>query len=90
MNLTNYVDNNNLHVLYYAANHKSARDFLAILCTTSQAYSERQNYHISRNITATDLMIHPDLHSIEVSLDLSLKYHYMPNFFAITVIHIFW
>lgn len=65
MNLTNYMDNN-LHVLYYAADEKIAKDFLVTLYTTGQAYSERRNYHISKNVPATDLMVHPDLHSIEV------------------------
>lgn len=65
MNLTNYMDNN-LHVLYYAADKKIAKDFLVTLYTTGQTYSERQNYHVSKNIPATDVMIHPDLHSIEV------------------------
>jgi len=65
MNLTNYMDNN-LHVLYYAADEKIARDFLVTLYTTGQAYSERHNYHVSKNIPARDIMIHPDLHSIEV------------------------
>ncbi|KAM0731504.1 Phospholipid-transporting ATPase ABCA3 [Formica fusca] len=64
MNLTNYMDNN-LHVLYYATNEKIAKDFLVTLYTTGQAYSERHNYHISKNVPATDIMIHPDLHSIE-------------------------
>lgn len=67
MNLTSYIDNNNFHVLYYAADVKSVKDFLVTLYITSRAYSERHNYHISKNIPATDLMIHPDLHSIEVS-----------------------
>ncbi|XP_014486242.1 PREDICTED: ATP-binding cassette sub-family A member 2-like [Dinoponera quadriceps] len=65
MNLTNYVHINDFHVLYYAAADKLAKDFLVTLYTTGQSYSDRHNYHISRNITATDLMIHPDLHSIE-------------------------
>ncbi|XP_072764356.1 phospholipid-transporting ATPase ABCA3-like [Anoplolepis gracilipes] len=64
MNLTNYMDNN-FHVLYYAADEKIVKDFLVTLYTTGQAYSERHNYHISKNIPATDLMISPDLHSIE-------------------------
>ncbi|XP_032670360.1 ATP-binding cassette sub-family A member 3-like [Odontomachus brunneus] len=66
MNLTNYVHTNDLHVLYYAAADKSSRDFLVALYTTGQSYSDRHNYHVSKNTTATDLMIHPDLHSIEV------------------------
>lgn len=65
MNLTKYIDNN-LHVLYYAADDKLAKDFLVTLYTTSQAYSERHNYHISKHIAATDIIVHPDLHSIEV------------------------
>lgn len=65
MNLTNHMDNN-LHVLYYAADEKIARDFLVTLYTTGQAYSERHNYHVSKNTPARDIMIHPDLHSIEV------------------------
>ncbi|XP_018368842.1 PREDICTED: ATP-binding cassette sub-family A member 2-like [Trachymyrmex cornetzi] len=64
MNLTSYMDNN-FHVLYYAADDKSIKDFLATLYVTSQTYSERHNYHISKNIPATDLMVQPDLHSIE-------------------------
>lgn len=67
MNLTSYVDNNNFHVLYYAADDKSVKDFLDILYVTSQAYSQKRNYHISKNIPTTDLMIHPNLQSIEVS-----------------------
>lgn len=67
MNLTNYIDDNNFHVLYYAADNKSMKDFLVTLYITGQAYSERHNYHISKNIPATDIMIHPDLYSIEVS-----------------------
>lgn len=66
MNLTNYIHTNDLHVLYYAAADKSARDFLVALYTTGQSYSDRHNYHVSKNTTAMDLMIHPDLHSIEV------------------------
>lgn len=65
MNLTNYMDNN-VHVLYYAADN-SLKDFLITLYTTGKAYSEKLNYHISKNISATDLMVHSDLHSIEVS-----------------------
>ncbi|XP_071572404.1 phospholipid-transporting ATPase ABCA3-like [Temnothorax nylanderi] len=64
MNLTSYMDNN-FHVLYYSADEKSMKDFLITLYITGQAYSERHNYHISKNIPATDLMVHPDLHSIE-------------------------
>ncbi|XP_025073393.1 ATP-binding cassette sub-family A member 2-like [Pogonomyrmex barbatus] len=64
MNLTSYMDNN-FHVLYYAADDKSIKDFLVTLYITGQMYSERHNYHISKNVPATDLMIHPDLHSIE-------------------------
>ncbi|TGZ46018.1 ATP-binding cassette sub-family A member 3 [Temnothorax longispinosus] len=64
MNLTSYMDNN-FHVLYYSADEKSMKDFLVTLYITGQAYSERHNYHISKNIPATDLMVHPDLHSIE-------------------------
>ncbi|XP_011687936.1 PREDICTED: ATP-binding cassette sub-family A member 2-like isoform X2 [Wasmannia auropunctata] len=64
MNLTSYMDNN-FHVLYYAADDKSMRDFLVTLYITSQAYSERHNYHISKNIPATDLMVQPNWHSIE-------------------------
>ncbi|XP_025154488.1 uncharacterized protein LOC112588516 [Harpegnathos saltator] len=67
MNLTHYVHINDLHVLYYAAAEKSARDFLVALYTTGQSYSDRHNYHISKNISAMDLMIHPDLQSIEVT-----------------------
>ncbi|KYN07185.1 ATP-binding cassette sub-family A member 3 [Cyphomyrmex costatus] len=64
MNLTSYVDNN-FHVLYYAADDKSIKNFLMTLYITSQTYSERHNYHISKNISAMDLMSQPDLHSIE-------------------------
>lgn len=66
MNLTSYIENNNFHVLYYAADVESMKDFLVTLYVTSQTYSEKHNYHISKNIPATDLLIHPDLHSIEV------------------------
>jgi len=69
MNLTNYMDNN-FHVLYYAADNKSMRDFLVTLYLTGQAYSDRHNYHISKNIPAVDLMVQPDLHSIEVNISL--------------------
>lgn len=65
MNLTKYMDSN-LHVLYHAADNKLAKDFLVTLCTIGQAYGERHNYHISKRITATDIILHPDLHSIEV------------------------
>lgn len=65
MNLTSYMDNN-FHVLYYAADDKSIKDFLVTLYITGQAYSDRPNYHISKNVPATDIMVHPDLHSIEV------------------------
>ncbi|XP_011067293.1 PREDICTED: LOW QUALITY PROTEIN: ATP-binding cassette sub-family A member 2-like [Acromyrmex echinatior] len=64
MNLTSYMDNN-FHVLYYAADDKSIKDFLVTLYVTSQTYSEKYNCHISENIPATDLMMQPDLHSIE-------------------------
>ncbi|KYQ46736.1 ATP-binding cassette sub-family A member 3 [Trachymyrmex zeteki] len=72
MNLTSYMDNN-FHVLYYAADDKSMKDFLVTLYVTSQTYSERHNYHISKNIPATDLMMQPDLHSIDryvMSIDM--------------------
>ncbi|KAL0124661.1 hypothetical protein PUN28_006491 [Cardiocondyla obscurior] len=72
MNLTNYMDNN-FHVLYYTANIKSMKDFLQVLFITSEAYSDRRSYHVSKNIPTADLMIHPDLHSIEVSQRISLK-----------------
>ncbi|KYN45163.1 ATP-binding cassette sub-family A member 3 [Trachymyrmex septentrionalis] len=64
MNLTNYMDNN-FHVLYYAADDKSTKDFLVTLYVTSQTYSERHNFYVSKNIPATDLMVQPGLHSIE-------------------------
>lgn len=66
MNLTSYVENN-FYVLYYAADDKLAKNFLITLYTIGQSYSERHNYHISKNITATNLIIHPDLHSIQVT-----------------------
>lgn len=82
MNLTKYMDNN-LHVLYYAVDDKSAKDFLVTLYTTGQTYSERQNYHVSKHVTATDIMTHPDLHSIEV-----LHRDNVLNFFALLLYHI--
>jgi len=66
MNLTSYMDNN-FHVLYYVADDKSMKDFLVTLYVTSQTYSEKHNYHISKDIPASDLMVQPNLHSIEVS-----------------------
>jgi len=80
MNLTEYA-NKNFHMLYYAADEKAAQNFLLALCTTSQLYSEWRNYHISRVITASDLMAHPDLYSIEVR---ALIYVYS-NFIVISV-----
>ncbi|XP_067203769.1 ATP-binding cassette sub-family A member 17-like isoform X1 [Linepithema humile] len=91
MNLTNYIDNN-LHVLYYAADDKLAEDFLDILYTTGQAYSERHNYHISKHITASDIIVHPDLHSIEfrdryvMSVDIHVNGH-VQLIYSSTAIH---
>jgi len=65
MNLTKY---SNLRMLFYAVDEKAAQNFLVALCTTSQLFSEWRNYHISKVITATDLMVHPDLYSIEVRI----------------------
>ncbi|XP_012061175.1 PREDICTED: ATP-binding cassette sub-family A member 2-like [Atta cephalotes] len=64
MNLTSYMDNN-FHVLYYVADDKSMKDFLVTLYVTSQTYSEKHSYHISKDIPASDLMVQPNLHSIE-------------------------
>ncbi|KAK2587654.1 hypothetical protein KPH14_003774 [Odynerus spinipes] len=64
LNLADYVDNN-FHVLYYAADSEIADSFLIALYKTGRSYSEKGTYHVSRNITAAELMIHPDLHSIE-------------------------
>jgi len=83
MNLTNYMDNN-FHVLYYATDDKLAKDFLITLYTTGEAYSERHNYYISKH-TATDILVHPGLHSIEV------KYYkkYILNFSMLLILYIY-
>ncbi|XP_011872822.1 PREDICTED: ATP-binding cassette sub-family A member 3-like isoform X5 [Vollenhovia emeryi] len=91
MNLTSYMDNN-FHVLYYAADDKPVKDFLITLYITGQAYSERHNYHISKNIPATDLMVHPDLHSIEfrdryvMSIDMHADGH-VQLMYSSTAVH---
>ncbi|XP_024936975.1 ATP-binding cassette sub-family A member 3 isoform X2 [Cephus cinctus] len=64
MNVTKYTANN-YRMLYYAANTGNTKTFLHSLYTTGQTYNKLGNFHISKNITSSDLMIHPNLHSIE-------------------------
>ena len=65
MNISKYTKEHS-YVLFYAERDKKSKEFLTDMCTTCHTYDKVKNYHISRNISASDIMINPNLHSIEV------------------------